>query len=215
MGDFITMQSRIADEMARDDLGDHVRQAIYDAINRYKQELFFVNRALTSAFSTTPGIPTGIFPDGTITLDSVFLTASGHRRELVEVTIEQYLGHDEVLLSSEGPPFQYALLNNNIYFYPTPDKAYVLTYLYRRAVPSPVNDNDGSSPTGADGSYFWMTTAERMIRTYAKGILYRDVLKDESSSQVEFDSSAKEFSVMLQRTGENVIPDFVQPWDRY
>jgi hypothetical protein len=212
MGDFITMQDRIADEMARDDLGEHIRQSIYDSINRYKNELFFFNRKLDTT-TTVAGTQTLPQPADTISFDSIFLTAYGYRRALSEVTIEQILAYDQFLLSNQGTPTQYALLGPLIYLYPIPDRAYSVTMLYRRAVPAPVSDGDGDQAT--DDSYFWMTTAERMIRTYAKGVLYRDVLKDEDSSRVEFDSSAKEYSVLLQRTGEAVIPDFVMPWDRY
>lgn len=206
------MQGRIADEMARDDLGEHIRQAIFDAINRYKNELFFINRGLFST-TTTAGQQVLAQPFDAVSFDSVFLTAHGYRRALSETTIEQILGYDQFLLSNRGVPMNYALFNAELYLYPIPDQSYPITFLYRKWVPFPVNDGDGDE--ASDASFFWMTTAERMIRTYAKGILYRDVLKDEASAGVEFDSSAKEYSVQLQRTGENVIPDFVTPWDRY
>lgn len=212
MADFITMQLRIADEMARDDLGEHTRHAIYDAINRYKNELFFVNRAIEST-TTTIGQQVMAQPTDAVAFDSIFLTAHGYRRSLWETTVDELLGFDDLLLSNRGVPTQYALLNSSLYLYPIPDKAYPVLFLYRRAVPSPAEDGDGDLTT--DASYFWMTTAERMIRTYAKGILYRDVLKDENSAKLEFDSSAQEYSVLLQRTGENVIPDHVTPWDWY
>lgn len=212
MGDFITMQGRIADEMARDDLGEHIRQAIYDAINRYKNELFFINRGLF-ATTTTVGQQVMAQPFDAVSFDAVFLTAHGYRRALSETTIEQILGYDQFLLSNRGVPNHYALFNAELYLYPIPDKAYPITFLYRKWVVPPVEDGDGDQTS--DASFFWMTTAERMIRTYAKGVLYRDVLKDENSAKLEFDSSENEYRVQLQRTGENVIPDFVTPWDRY
>jgi hypothetical protein len=131
----------------------------------------------------------------------------------LETTIEQLLGFDDMLLSNRGVPAQYALLNSQLYLYPIPDKVYPVMFLYRRAVAFPSADGDGDQP--GDPSYFWMTTAERMIRCYAKGILYRDVLKDEDSAKLEFDSAEREYLVQLQRTGENVIPDHVTPWDWY
>lgn len=212
MPDFITMQQRIADEMARDDLGEHVRQAIYDACNRFKNELFFINRGLFTT-NTTVGQQVMAQPFDAVAFDAIFLTAHGYRRPLSETTIEQLLGFDDLLLSNRGVPTQYALFNAQLYLYPIPDKVYPITFLYRKWVPFPVNDGDGDETS--DASFFWMTTAERMIRCYAKGILYRDVLKDEDSAKLEFDSAEREYMVQLQRTGENVIPDHVTPWDWY
>lgn len=213
MPDFVTMQGRIADEMARDDLAEHIRQSIYDSIGHFSNELTFANKYRDTSLVTVQGNPFVALPDTFIKLQgSVYLIADGSKYRLNDSYDNDALEEwDASSPTRTGRPSHVTVFNRSLRFWCTPDAAYPLIVLYRRFFPVPVNDGDGDDP--ADGSYFWMTTAERMIRAYAKKILYADVLKDHESADREEQEAMKAHSKVRERMVEQVLSAPLEPWD--
>lgn len=210
MADFGTMQARIADEMARDDLAEPIRQAVKDAVLYYQNEPYFIGRLVVGGIVTS-GVATAPLPTDWIAIDRVEIAVNGKFVELPEASFDTVLALEQAYAPGGGVPQCYAPYNETIYMAPTPNLNTFSRFLYRKALPPPDLDADGASTASA--SYFWMNTAERMIRTYAKGLLYQDLLKDPQSAQSEFAESMKAFDMVLQRTSEALLPREITPWD--
>jgi hypothetical protein len=179
--DFVTMQTRIADELVRDDLSNQIKLAINDGIKQWEAERFRFNekryRILTVAQQEyydviTPTLLTsaGAAVDtGETILEIDSMVRGGSRYPLTDRT--QSWMDDQQSGNSYGPPTDYAFFANQLRFFPIPDAIYTVDIsCMGRLGPNPLVD-DGDTNA-------WMTEGEVIIRGQAKLILCRDVLKD-------------------------------------
>lgn len=166
-GDYGTMQNRIADEIARTDLGAQIRDAIQSAIRLHESERFWFNESEATA-STVAGQAGYAVPSDFLEADDLTLTVSGNRYPLVPRGYD-WLRQVSVTEASRGRPGSWAIYADQLWLYPVPDGAYTLTlsYLKRLAALSASGDTNA-----------WMTHGEELIRARAKADLFANVIRD-------------------------------------
>ena len=168
------MKSRIADELARDDLTSQIAYAIGDAVAAYEDERFFFNESRGLTFSTV--------------IDQEFYTESDAAdiANLVKIDYVSLLTGDQPFQllpmrpseieflstngTSTGQPNWFLLYDESIRLYPVPDAIYTVRIAGVLKTAAPATDAEASNP--------WMTKAERLIRSRAKLELALHVLKD-------------------------------------
>lgn len=169
------MKTRIADELARDDLTSQIAYAITDAIAAYEDERFHFNESRATTF---PTVASQEFYGST---DAASI-ANIQKIDYVKV----YVGNQPYDLryerpdameslsvngTQQGTPWAYTWYGNQIRVYPIPDQVYTIRIGASVKVAAPASDSEASNP--------WMTHAERLIRARAKLELALHVLKDE------------------------------------
>jgi hypothetical protein len=178
------MQTRVADELVRDDLSSQIQSAIQDAIRQFERERYRFNEkryhVLTVANQEYYDL------DSSTLLNTADNSAVASGIEMIEVDRIECLisGQTSVYrvvprtqdwftdnqTPSVGDPTDYGFFGNQLRLYPIPRgvatlKIYGLARLATLSV---------SGDTNA-----WMVEAEPVIRHMAKFIINRDVLYDE------------------------------------
>lgn len=206
-----TMQDRIADELKRSNIANQIASAIQDAVLFYQQEAFFFTENTDSSTTTVQGTNLYAFPsdlirpiDLTLTIPNAGLVYPLNLRDL-----DWILVRDEAINPvQEGQPTDYCIFQNQARLWPTPDAQgpYTLNWYYDAVIPAPVNDTDGG---------FWVTgSQELMVRAYAKGLLYDQLLKANDKAQIEFAISDRAYKQVKKQTagklftGETAAPRF-------
>jgi hypothetical protein len=188
MSTYLQLQTRICDELGRNDLlvstlnasVSPVQNAILSAIDQYAHERFWFNTARATATTTAPvasvGTPNYALPTDCLELDTVSVTVNGARYPMQAVpwpTIDDLTG----VTVGFGKPLMYAVYDEQIWLYPEPDAAYTLTLSYLQELTA----LSASSDTNA-----WTTDAEGLIRTRAKVLLYLETVKNpEAAASLE------------------------------
>lgn len=196
---YLTMRQRIAREIKRDNLDQYICDAIGDAIYYYQQMRFFFSQNTDSSTVLVQGVNTYTPPDDLIEIDELTMTIAppgggqSYVLPLEPHDISWILERDLITPPEQGQPTDYAFFDNKVRVYITPDgqNAYTLNYYYTAIIPPPVNDNDAG---------YWMTDAELMIRTFAKGLLYGSVLRNLKQAEAEMLISRQAF---LQLSRQN------------
>ncbi|MBM3505140.1 MAG: hypothetical protein FJX65_14855 [Alphaproteobacteria bacterium] len=159
MTDFVTMKSRIADELARSDLATFVGREINSAIKHYESTRFWWNEEKEFALGNTAnGTRYYATPANFIRADSLKINYNGAFYDLTP-RIWEYIEHrDNQSTPTKGAPREYAVYNDNFRLFPVPDGTYamLLSYLKRQT--------DLSGDTDSNG---WTTFGEELIRTRA------------------------------------------------
>ena len=187
-----TMANRIIKEVKRNDIvaGD-VFDYIFDAIKFYRNDPFFKGEGYYN-FTTTPfpnpGPSNFVFPDPRSayrlpndyieTLEVTVLfdgTALPLNLRSLDWFVEQCEGNPVVT----GPPTDFILYDDQIYFWPMADQQYQATLWYKKAVPAP----SVNAPTEVGN--FWMTSdREPMVRAMAKSLLFAQRIRDQANAGV-------------------------------
>jgi hypothetical protein len=184
MTTFLIMQTRIADELVRDDLANQIKQAINSAIKTWEASRFsfnerryLINTVANQEFYDTSE-PTLLLHDGSalddgeaiIEIDTIRPTINS--QEGLPLTWRSQSWFDNFsITTTTGPPDSVGWYGLQLRFHPVPDTVY------------PVNIKAlgrlGPNPLVADAdTNYWMTEGEALIRHQAKYILYRDLLRD-------------------------------------
>src|SRR5262245_10529722 len=127
------MQTRIADEISRDDLTSQIRLAILSAIKHYKRQRLFFNEVIAT-FSTVASqtwYSSSDLPDipNMVEIDSLKCTVSGNVYMLVRRPFE-YLEQIDTSSSLTADPTDYAYYRQQIRLWPTPSAARTMTVAY-------------------------------------------------------------------------------------
>lgn len=173
MATLATMKSRIASELARDDLTSQIASAISDAIAFHEVERFWFNQTRTITFDTVSSQVAYTSSDNQyipyiIRLDRLFFDETGQIYDL-----DRYEPQDFEFISNNstttGRPTAYTYTDSTIRIWPTPDAAYSMRAYAHYKLTSISADGDTNA---------WTTEAEELIRTAAKLRIYLDVTKD-------------------------------------
>ena len=206
MSDFAAMQSRIADELGDVDEAEftsNIKAHIVDAIAHYERQRFWFNERIGS-FNTVASQEAYDWPANQLTIDTLKLTISQDPYMLIQ---RDWRAFDDMRVSSgtsAGAPTDWAIYGDQIYLYPIPEQAYLVTYsgLYQPA------DVLTTASDGADTNA-WMTTAAALIRGRAKMTLARGVLRDPELMALARDEEAEALSQLryqsAKRTGSRRI----------
>lgn len=171
------INARIADDLNRTDLSAQITLAINRAIEHYERENFWFQDS-TASFSTVASQQTYTSSDGIPTnikeIDYAKVTVSGNDYELIPMNIGE-LNRMLVNTSGTSTPDYYALFDENIHMYPTPNGVYTITLYYKKkyaALSAGADEND------------WTTDAEDLIESRAEWWLYSRVIKSESKAML-------------------------------
>ena len=183
MSTFLIMQTRIADDLVRDDLANQIKNAINDAIELQEGERYKFNEKrytlLTVAAQEYYDLtePTLLASDGSalddgetlLEIDDIYTTISNNPYRLCPRT-QQHINEWQST-SYQGQPADYTIYGQQLRIWPIPDQAYTLTLMGLARLGS--NPLSGDNDTNA-----WMTDGAAIIRAQAKMLLYRDIIRD-------------------------------------
>ena len=181
------LKTRIVTEMDREDLSEEIPVVlaghIDDAIEFFSDEKFYFNSLVTRADCTaatvTMAIPSGIRRIDKLTIPSVYI-------EVREITLAELERLQDGVFAQ---PRYYAYYNDEIRFWPVPDRAYTLEFTGLAQIAAPASDAD---------SNVWTTTCAALITNRAKMTLARDVFRDPDGVQL-YGSAANESLKRLKR----------------
>jgi len=196
------LKARISNEMNRDDLLDDLATVLADhideAIEFFADERFYFNAIVTQATcaagSVTMNIPAGVRTINRLTIPGVYV-------EVREVT----LGELEKLQDGvSAQPRYYAYYNDQIRFWPVPDKAYVLEFTGLAQINAPATDAD---------SNVWTTTAYPLVSNRVKMTLARDVFRDPEGVQLYGSAAAESLQRLRRETAKRLVSPLRMPDD--
>lgn len=154
---YADIQSRIADELSRDDLGDQIKLEIKSAIDHYDPNRTWFNETTTS-FSCSSSVAFVSVPADMVVEDAPFqITVSSQLYNLVKIPYETYQGY-QVSTPSFGQPVNYSYYADKFYLWPTPNSNYLINFPYIKIL---TTLSAGSDTNG------WLTYFEEMIRSRA------------------------------------------------
>jgi len=176
MTTFATMVSRVRDELNRGtDHDTRIKQSIVSAIKYYTEKrFFFTTKRATSA--TADGVEYVALPSDFIEVDSLILTEDDQNDILMERT-PRWIEQHKLQVSYESRPECFAVQDNELRLWPTPDDTYSLLMTYHCELPE-VSVSASDAATNA-----WMTTGEELIRLHAKVDMLENVLRGAESIQ--------------------------------
>jgi hypothetical protein len=196
------LKARIALEMDRQDLTDELSgtldKHVREAIEFFTDERFYfsaiVIRANCTAQSVTMDIPTEIKRIDKITLPDVYV-------ELRELTLPELEKLQDGVFAQ---PRYYAYYNDQIRFWPVPDKVYVLEFTGVLSNVAPATDAD---------SNVWTTTCESLISNRTKMTLARDVFRDPEGVQLYGSAAAEALQRLRSDTAKRLVTPLRMPND--
>lgn len=173
MSDLGTMKTRIESELSRTDLTSEIQDEIISAIEHYKHHRFHFNEQEKTA-PTVASEQYIALPDDFIELDKLRITVNSRTYPLEPVTFGAVTDIDESTYT--GIPVRYAIYNQQIRLYPTPNAVFTLTLSGLQGLDALSADSDTNA---------WMTDGEELIRSRARAAtqinyLYDDAIKTES-----------------------------------
>lgn len=171
MSDYSTLVNRVLDDIDRQgSLTSQAQTAIQTAIDHYEGTRFYFNqeRATAQTVNEQEFYP---LPDDVLDIDVLSITVNGYTYKLNRRTYEQIEDWHVQASTSTGQPSDYAIYNQQIRFYPIPDKdGYTLTLSYAKRLSALSNDTDSNA---------WTGVAEELIRSRTDADLSFRILQDE------------------------------------
>jgi hypothetical protein len=199
---FSDMQTAIAGELARSDLGDEIKREINNAITFYGNKAFWFNEASMAEITTVQGQRYYPLPTNFASVLDVLSTLGNYTYRL-EPRTEQYL--DQVDWGNDfwsGYPTDYSFWNGQIRLFPPPQGGLPVT-VKGTVILSPqslVNDADTNA---------WLSSAEELIRTRAVRQLYGRYIRDPEQyalyTQLEKEALQNLHEKNVGQTGLNAI----------
>lgn len=176
MGTLLDLKGRIATDLTRDDLTSHIGNAVSDAIKYYERQRFWFNTTRNLTFNTVAGQTAYTSADlsqipNLVKIDAIYLTQSSS-----VFALDRYEANDFEILENgstgAGKPDAFTYVDQSIRLWPKPNAVYAMRIhaLYRLAT---LADGDENA---------WTDTAEELIRSHAKMLLFMDVLEDDEGA---------------------------------
>lgn len=167
MATFNTVRNRLMDELDRDDITAQASLAINSAIAYYANRIFWFNsnRATLSTAADQAFYPV---PSDFQAVTSLTITVDDNTYLLDEFTYkESEAAHVRTDLT--GRPTRFALFQEQLRLYPTPDDTYTLTMSYTKGYDELSADDDTND---------WLDHAEELIRRRSEADLCFSILQD-------------------------------------
>ena len=192
------MKSRIDRELRRNgSIDTQIREAIATAIEAYSDERFWFNEGRTATFNT---VVDQEFYDGDDLIDLASLVKIDYVKLRINDTVFDLLGDRPDWMegvsdnaTATGQPGWYVWYGRQLRLYPIPAESgweVRVAGLYRYAAPT----------TDAETGNFWMTEAERLIRSRAKYELATHVLMDVNLAQVMTANTTEAYNQLKGKT---------------
>ena len=215
MTTFGAMKTRIADEIARDDLASQTALAIASAVQELEGERFAWNE---KRYLLATVIGQEFYDLSATTMTNIDGSALGTSETLLEVDsiILTYNNAPYTLTARTHPwmdrwggttlrgmPVDYGMFGDQIRLYPIPDRVYTLTLSGLARLPALSVDADTNG---------WMTHGEAVIRHTAKGLLYRDVIRDAEGAQLAAAAAASAVAAAKRKMAAKAMTGRIRPW---
>jgi hypothetical protein len=202
------LQTRIADELDRDDLSVQIKRAILSAVTYYaRQPFWFTESSFT--FSTVNGQETyGSSDNAAIATAPMIERLNGNFFGLRTPMIKrdwEYIDNISTLTTSKATPRDWAYRASQIRVYPIPDRAYTITAYYTPILTALSADSDSNA---------WTNDAEELIRARSKADLMRNVIRGPDMAQEVQDQMMQERDALAALRGETArrkATGFIQP----
>ena len=208
MATLADMKSRIADELARNDLAAPIASAIADAIGAYQTERFFFNESRDlCTFNTVVGqqfygaSDHALIPD-ILAIDYVAITV-GSIVSLMSAARPAALEDLGNAGTQRGEPYAYAWYDRKLRLYPPPGQVYPVRIAGHFRLGAPASDLEAGN--------VWMVEAERLIRSRAKYELAIHWLKDGELATTMAASVTEALDQLKARTNRQTATGIVQP----
>lgn len=164
-----TLKARILNELKRPSLTAEVAASVSDAIAFYSTTRFWFNEILDESVTTEASTASYAIPANFRRLLRAEITISGQRNQLCGT-----MGWDEYrdLTASganTGQPTDLCFYGTNLYPYPIPNDAWLLSLSYCSSLGDLANDAASNA---------WTVEAEPLIRARAKYDLLANVIRD-------------------------------------
>lgn len=177
-GDYVSMQTRILDELltGASITTAQVKLEILSAIRHYERQRFWFNEG--TATGTTTALQTtanGLPPADLLEIDKIDVLYNGHPFPLSRWSWERYVdiaGRDTTV--GRTVPGQFIYYANAIYLYPVPDNTYTLTMSYLKQLTALSADSDTNN---------WTTDGEELIRCRARQAVKLNYTNDDGAMQ--------------------------------
>lgn len=174
MSTYLELQTRIAtDYLNRTDFGDQVKRSIQQAIRFYERRRWRFNETST-ALTTAASVGSLTLPANLLELDSLWITQSGNRYELIRT--DQQDINEKNATSASSVPSHFTIYSDQIELAVLPDSAYTVTCYYLKSLSELSADSDTNS---------WTTGAMQDLVVYhATKLVWANVLRNRQEAQV-------------------------------
>jgi hypothetical protein len=209
------LQQAVYDDMGqRDDLAQAIINALTKAVEFYQPKIFLATEAeaqwtSTNAWPGTPPFPnplsnaqTVALPPNFESIDAVYCNITGDWVRLFKKSQGELEDENVAIPPPIGPPVDYSIFENLMWFYPYPDEAYPLKAIYDELIPLPAGDGT---------SNYWTTDAASMIQYYAQGLLRATTVRTQDNGVNDFALSKKEYYKLKQRVADVEAPRRARP----
>ena len=207
MTTYVTMRSRISDELVNESLTTaQINAAIQSAIAHYQRKRFYFNESRAETFSTVAsqefyGTADNANIPNLSLIDKLTMTASGTRFKLTPRSWE-WIDERSSTTTAIGQPTDYCYYAQQIRLYSIPDAVYTvrISGLVRFAALSADGDSNA-----------WMTDGEALIRGRAKWDIGTNVIY---SDEIAAKGSELEMSSLRALEAENTrrLSSSVRPY---
>lgn len=156
----------------RTDLDTQIQAAILNAVKFYENDKWWWKEQQETDLATVSGQAFITLPDDFDYADGFTITYSTYPLPLIRRDWETML---RLLISSttmRGQPTDWAFYANQVWFYPTPNAAYMLT-MWKTATLTPLSDDSESTP--------WTNDAEEIIRSRAVADIRCHILREQAA----------------------------------
>ena len=196
------MQTRIADELIRDDLTSQIQNAIKTAIKYYERERFWFNE--NRAYTTTVADQEYYeLPSDFVGIDTLTITINSNKYPLTPRSWEHIEEENTGTSSQSGYPEEFAIYQGQFRLYPVPNTSgWTLTLAYIKQFTTPSSSSD-TSP--------WFVEAEPLIRTRAKFELFSHVIYELELAQLMAQMEERELHSLLRLTSKQRATRTLRP----
>lgn len=175
MGTYLDLKNAVKRELYnRTDLDTQIQAAILSAVAFYENEKWWWKEQQETDLATVNNQPFITLPDDWQYEDGFTITYSTYPLPLIKRDWQTML---RLLISSvtmRGQPTDYAFYAGNIWFYPTPNAAYMLTMWKTRVLDALSDDSEENE---------WTDEGEEMIRSRTVADIRCHILREEAALQ--------------------------------
>ena len=202
------LESQIADDLARGDLGIQIGEAVQTALDAYVNERFWFNEA----YRVTATLPISTASIALSALSVRFedfdrvrlLRTGGNFIDLYKRDYDWIMSRQDAVTYTQ--PAKYCVYGDTLQFDSFGDQAYTL---YIDGIKS--LGNAASNTFTASDSTTWFSTARELIRHRAKRELYAHVIKDMELAAAAAAAEGDAFNELKDKTNQRVTTGFIRP----
>lgn len=199
MSTYGDMQSRIADDLNRSDLGSQISQQIKKAIVHYGRIPFWFNEARTTLTASSSASFLTVPSDYLDTVE-LYIKVSGYPIRMLPKTLDEVVGNRP---SSGSQPGAYCYFGDRLELDFEVNQQYEFPLWYVKEL--------ATLSASADTS-LWTTQGEDLIVFRAEKMLYSQVLKDQASAQRSHELEKEAKKSLLRFRDQKIGTGQAKPW---